>query len=133
MKLKLFALLLGVCIFASSRALAADAAWTKLTTSAPGVNTWTASVTSAATQTEILEIDPKTSAATVFVNVGSGETIQLQGSNTPSATSSDMQILIGADAIIADFDDTLATGVTSLRATGAVTNTTVITISQVAD
>ena len=113
----------------------ADAAWVD-GTNAVHVRSWTSTINSSSADTALLgtgdglRLDAKETMITV--NVGASETIQIQGSIKPGAVAADLQILLGASAITADFDDSLNPGgIAALKFTGAVTNATVVTVTQV--
>jgi len=112
----------------------ADASWTKVHNDGDAVRRWTATINSTDTQTAILDgISIKAKEIKLTINIGTGESaIQIKGSISKKPASDDMQVLVGGDAISADFDDRITGGLTALQVTGATTaNDTLITVVQV--
>lgn len=109
----------------------ADAIWLNVNNKA-GFKVHTATINSTNTQTAALDLKSRTKKSTIFIDVGAGElALQIKGNNNPE--SANTQVLVGASAISADYDDVVSSGVAHLQVSGATTvNDTVITVTEFA-
>lgn len=109
----------------------ADATWTKVFETNT-IKEWTATINSTDAKTAVLPLTMEASDITIMIDIGATESaIQIKGAVNRGAVEADMQILTGASAIAADFDDRIYGGLTGLQVTGATSaNDTVITVVQ---
>jgi len=108
----------------------ADAEWQNIDND-KGYRVRQATINGTDSKTEILLLRANRNAATVVVDIGSAETVQIKGHNNPNAVEAEMIVLAGGADIAADFDDTINNGAAVIQITGASTNATVITVTEV--
>lgn len=110
----------------------ADAVWVE-DSGRKNIRTCIATINSTDVKTAVLKLNPFAKERTIFINIGATEAaLQIKGHNKVGAVEADQQVLIGADAIAADYDDRISMGVTTIQVTGAVSaNDTVITVTEV--
>lgn len=120
-------LALSFLLFVSLAANASDAAWTTKHEGKGIIHT--ASITSTATRTEVLDIEPENQVS-YGIDIGSGETVGLYIDFKHHDDIDIDDMLVVDSAITADTSNSFTGPISGLMVSGAVTNTTVITVIQ---